>query len=273
MKQSVIIGLLLGSILTAFLVYSLVPNPHDFEESQCVLCHSGDRPVTETLASSVCLNCHSDIMESGFMHPVDFKPGDFFIPRDMPLSRSGYLTCSTCHDVHGDYEIMGERTYFLRRQENPRAFCVICHPDGQLGSGHTTTLAEAHFQSEYIASDDKEEIDPISKNCLGCHSGSYASSVTINAGSWDHGGNFPGPDLARKHPIGIPYKEARFRHGRKTDLRPRDEVDKRINFFDGKIGCGSCHNPYGDGHNKLVMSNRRSALCITCHMVDKRKGF
>ena len=68
--------------------------------------------------------------------------------------------------------------------------------------------------------------------------------------------------------LGIDYEMARLRGGRKTDLRPINEVDRRINFFDGQIGCGSCHNPYLQGHNQLVMSNRRSALCFACHMLD-----
>ena len=71
------------------------------------------------------------------------------------------------------------------------------------------------------------------------------------------------------HPIGIDYEEARTRAGRKTDLRPMDQVDQRILFFDGKVGCGTCHNPYGELMSHLVMENSRSRLCFACHMIDR----
>ena len=71
------------------------------------------------------------------------------------------------------------------------------------------------------------------------------------------------------HPIGIDYEAARTRPGRKTDLRPMSAVDPRIKFFDGKVGCGSCHDPFIDTDNDLVMTNRGSALCFACHAVDQ----
>jgi len=36
-------------------------------------------------------------------------------------------------------------------------------------------------------------------------------------------------------------------------------------LFDGKVGCLSCHNPYGDKKYSLVMENKRSGLCLACH--------
>jgi predicted CXXCH cytochrome family protein len=42
----------------------------------------------------------------------------------------------------------------------------------------------------------------------------------------------------------------------------------RVRLPDGRIECVSCHDPHNTaGIDKLlVMSNRRSALCLTCHI-------
>lgn len=257
------------------IVYCLERNPHDFDETECVLCHQGDPSSPNSLARSqtslVCRNCHVDIFESGFMHPYDVKPEKVQIPRDFPLSSSGLITCSTCHNVHSSYmTAYGIKTSFLRREEKGRAFCASCHTQRSLSGdvGHEFMLGEAHFQSKYISSTIGYEIDKTSKNCISCHDGSYASSVSISTGVWGHSSNYRNKRLGRKHPIGINYEQARLRSGRKTDLMPMSIVDPRIQFFDGKIGCGSCHNPYSSIENDLVMSNRRSALCFACHLVD-----
>lgn len=261
--------------LLALFVYCLERNPHDFKDTECVLCHQGDPSAPYSLAESqtslACRNCHVEIFGSGFMHPYDIKPEKIQIPRDLPLSASGLITCSTCHDVHSSYvTAYGAKTSFLRREEKGRAFCASCHTQSSLSgeSSHETFLGEAHFRSEYIAFGLGQEIDETSKNCVSCHDGSYASSVSISTGVWGHSSNYRDMGPGRKHPIGIDYEEARQRSGRKTDLRPVTMVDPRIQFFDGKIGCGSCHNPYSSLENDLVISNRRSTLCFACHMLN-----
>jgi predicted CXXCH cytochrome family protein len=163
---------------------------------------------------------------------------------------------------------LGEKTYFLRREERGRGFCASCHAQSQLSAGHESILGEAHFQSKYISLGYGQEIDETSKNCISCHDGAYASSVSINTGVWAHSSNYNGAGFGRKHPIGIDYEEARLRAGRKTDLRPMAIVDPRFQFFDGRIGCGTCHNPYSSLENNLVIVNRRSALCFACHAID-----
>lgn len=112
-------------------------------------------------------------------------------------------------------------------------------------------MAEAHFQSKYISMGYGQELDPTSKNCITCHDGTYASSVSINAGTWQHSGGMGTSRLDNsKHPIGIDYEVSRKKYGRKTDLRPINLVDKRLHLFDGKLGCGTCHNPYSSLANK-----------------------
>ncbi len=259
-------------LLLAVVVCCLEKNPHDFAESQCVLCHQGDPATPFSLVSGnpsrACASCHPDIFSTGFIHPVDVVPNKVRVAADFPLSRNNTITCNTCHDVHASAVTgFGEKSYFLRRHERGREFCLSCHSSGEM-AGHAQYLGEAHFQSKYVAEGAGSELDPTSKNCISCHDGTFASSVSISTGSWEHGSNYPGQGLGRKHPIGVDYEMARAGHGRKTDLRPMAMVDKRINFYDGRLGCGSCHDPYSYHESALVMSNRRSALCFACHDMD-----
>ncbi len=272
MRQKTVLALIfLISVLLVMVVFSVENQPHAFKE--CSSCHvsrdpSGARARQMTgPVTLLCNTCHEKTLAEGYMHPVDVRPEHVAIPADMPLSRSGELTCSTCHDVHADYSTpYGAPSHFLRRQEGGNAFCKICHQNlGALSQGHKASLGEAHFRSQYIATASSQEIDPMSKNCISCHDGSFASSATIRAGRWNHNKSFLQHDLG-SHPIGLDYEAARRNRGSKTDLRPIDIVDRRIRFFKGKVGCGSCHDPFSTIPKKLVMSDEHSKLCFSCHI-------
>ncbi len=272
MRQKKAFAVLLLLLLLVLVVFSLEDRPHAFKN--CASCHvmpepSGARAreLTEPV-TLLCNRCHEKKLSEGYMHPVNIRPGSVVIPRDMTLSRSGQLVCTTCHDVHAEYFTpYGAPTHFLRRQEAGKAFCAICHDNlDALSKGHQASLGEAHFRSQYIVTDPRQGIDPMSRNCLTCHDGSYGSSVSIQAGVWRHGKEFMRHDQG-SHPIGMDYETARIARGSKTDLRPMDMVDRRVRFFQGKVGCGSCHDPYSTIEKRLVMSDVNSKLCFTCHIV------
>lgn len=254
------------------LLYSMQPGPHEFP--RCLDCHltapdgtSTDRRLVQSV-TAICGRCHQAILDH-YSHPVDVRPSTVSVPADLPLSPKGEITCSTCHAVHGPrFDAEGLSTRFLRRRESRADFCRICHPGfrGDQG-GHAETLAEPHALSKYVVTDPSQGIDALSKNCIGCHDGSFSASVTVTTGVWVHGRDFLRHDKG-SHPIGIDYESARLKRGRKTDLRPRSQVDPRIRFFGGKVGCGSCHDPYSTIEKRLVMSDRGSELCFSCHMID-----
>jgi len=275
MKRIGIIAIILIIIGISFwLVYSLVENPHDFSQSECTTCHfkrpvKKDDPDSKIMVmpvSMLCERCHRDLLNR-YNHPIDVIPVNAEIPPDMPLSYRGVLTCSTCHDIHSPaYTPFGGKTLFLRRFTRGRLFCIVCHKEGEFT--HKTAMTEVHMKSKYFEVYSGETIDPLSANCISCHDGSYATSVPVRAGIWQHGN---GLDLSQggNHPIGVDYEAARMKPKRKTDLRPMAMVDPRIKFFNGKIGCGSCHDPFSDKPGKLVMSNEESRLCYACHYIDK----
>ena len=259
-------------VLLAFVVFSVEYRPHAFK--QCSSCHVSEDPSGASARDMIepltvlCGKCHDKIFTEGYTHPVDVRPNLVRIPADMPLSPSGEIVCSTCHDVHSDdFTPYGTPSHFLRRQESGRDYCKICHGNlDVLSRGHKASLGEAHFRSQYIVTDPRRGLDPMSANCVSCHDGSFASSVNIQAGTWRHSKSFIQHDQG-SHPVGADYEAVRANRGSKTDLRPIFEVDRRIRFFNGKVGCGSCHDPYSKIPKQLVMSDEHSKLCLACHIV------
>jgi predicted CXXCH cytochrome family protein len=109
---------------------------------------------------------------------------------------------------------------------------------------------------------------PTSLICLGCHDGTLATSTIgsshallagIREGFAMHGGKW-----LRDHPIGVPYPSD------PREFRPASFVvaNGKITLPEGRIECVSCHDPHNASglDNLLVMSNRRSALCLACHI-------
>lgn len=264
-------------LLSSAFVYSKWKKTHDFGQNECGICHAtGSNSITNEAYSGLtkkCMTCHTTLYDKGYMHPVDITPKNVHVPLDFPLSPTGNITCSTCHDIHSEPETpFGKKSYFLRRYEKGKSFCDICHQDtNNLTTGHEAVFREAHFDSKYMASDMEIEIDTMSRNCLSCHDGSLAQSITVKVGKWRHTKDFLEHDEGGMHTIGMKYSDV-VHTNKKAALRPLDEIDKRIRFFeDGKVGCGSCHDPYSTLPKKLVIEATGSKLCFACHKMDGRK--
>ncbi|MFQ5490578.1 MAG: cytochrome c3 family protein [Phycisphaerae bacterium] len=109
---------------------------------------------------------------------------------------------------------------------------------------------------------------PTSLICLGCHDGTVATSTigsthALLAGARE---GFPMPQgfVWRDHPIGIVYPSG------DRGFRPASVVTGKgkVHLPEGRVECVSCHDPHNlSGVPKLlVMSNRRSQLCLSCHI-------
>jgi predicted CXXCH cytochrome family protein len=106
------------------------------------------------------------------------------------------------------------------------------------------------------------EIDSFSKDCLSCHDGLYASDTRLNYK------NSPGHksktfDGTKEHPIGMDY--ASYVAMDSNSYKPAPAFNSKMMFVNGKVGCTTCHNPLNPEEKHLVMSDFRSALCLTCH--------
>ncbi len=107
-------------------------------------------------------------------------------------------------------------------------------------------------------------LDLESTNCLSCHDGSVARDIG-HTSEPDGRGGLIRTMASVEHPIGIPYRltDPQDADG---ELRPASMLDHRIRLFDNQVGCGSCHSLYSTRPSRLVMSNDRSRLCLSCHM-------
>jgi predicted CXXCH cytochrome family protein len=88
------------------------------------------------------------------------------------------------------------------------------------------------------------------------------SSHAILAGQRE-GFEMPATSAMHDHPIGIPYPiDSR-------EYRPRGAAEaKGVSLPEGRVECVSCHDPHNAAgvESMLIMPNRRSALCLACHI-------
>lgn len=247
--------------------YALFDRPHEFSMEECKGCHlsipqPGQQSPLPMIGKirTLCARCHSKVVK-GYSHPDDIEPVKVQIPADMPLSVDKKLTCATCHDIHSLLE-WSKSVYLLRRPVTGMEFCGICHEEKPGEASHTTMLSFAHGAgSKYIPGNSSGMLDNLSVECISCHDSSIASGRSIlGAGFWMHS-----RELAKHlggHPIGVYYDEARARDP--EGYRPKASIAP-LKLFNGKVGCGSCHDPYTTRGSKLIMSNEGSKLCFKCH--------
>lgn len=253
--MAVIAGMAMG--LTAYAV-SMPDKPHDFSEGQCLTCHldpSGHPKAMRTSVSRMCRECHREITRRP-SHPVNRSAGSVRVPRDFPLQR-GRITCNTCHNVHGNrLSSSGTKSYLLRRPVAGLEFCVSCHRTQRFAGSHGALLAVAHMGKRYAAATAAGSLDLLSSECLTCHDGSMGKAVPcrLKQGVCNRGSG--------AHPVGMVYRESRMRDRK---LVPASLLDMRLVLFDGRVGCGTCHNLYSRLPRKLAKSNEDSGLCLSCH--------
>lgn len=105
-------------------------------------------------------------------------------------------------------------------------------------------------------------VDPLSADCLGCHDGVGATAVSAVLRN-DPFTTVHRPLSASDHPIGMDYN--RYASAKSTDYKSVFGANSKMIFVDGKVGCLTCHDPLNPEKGHLVMSDARSALCLTCH--------
>lgn len=172
--------------------------------------------------------------------------------------------------------VVGSAHDFSDPAGGPGNACNACHVP-HIQAVRTTTQPTAATQpamemyrvegQRRVFVPDRYTPGPSSLVCLGCHDGTVATSTigsshALLAGVRE-GFDVPEDFVWRDHPIGIPYPAGR------RDYRPEGfALQKGIRLPQGRIECISCHDPHNITGIKgmLVMSNRRSALCLSCHV-------
>jgi len=203
--------------------------------------------------------------------------------RFLRTSLSAVLTVACGAAVAGT--ITGSAHDFSGDSWNPGGqICITCHAphnnlsaQGALLWNHDITTQTFTVYSSPTFSGVAGQPQGISKLCLSCHDGTIAldSFGGDTGSSYVHGRALIGTDLSNDHPISFLYSTTN------EELNP---VTTAVTFADNSTGtiadmldsasmlqCSSCHDVHNSrtdgsaGSKLLVVDNRRSALCLTCH--------
>lgn len=151
--------------------------------------------------------------------------------------------------------------------------CTACHhPHAPLGvrpewQPATEELPHFPYYNYEIGA-----LDGGSRLCLSCHDGAVATAIPMPEHTQiiSQVGRSVGvvgrPEfIMGGHPVGVRYDP------REPTLvrQPGSRAGIEIALPEGRVQCVSCHDPHGtSGHEHLlVVSNRRSGLCLTCHQL------
>lgn len=215
----------------------------------------------QTLSDNQCAACHAFERETS--HPVGVL-APLQSPADLPLV-DGRITCFTCHDelaLAGHEHDDAAGNPMLRRDPYAEGLCTACHSIGTaLASPHATGMLSAHTgQPTPAFLSGAAGIDEPSASCMACHDGAIAGDA---GGHQTRRLSFEG---RTEHPIGVDLRDRNVGQPDEMLLVSESALDSRVRLFDGKVGCGSCHNQYSSRENLLVMSNDQSRLCLACHI-------
>jgi len=169
--------------------------------------------------------------------------------------------------------VIGSVHDFSRFTQRPTDACSACHVPHiqgvqvEKGPGGRALLDLYRIEGQrQVFIPGRYMPGPTSVICLSCHNGTVADSTISTAHGllFNERLGFDEPDefAFRDHPIGIPYPAD------PKEYRPATFVQKQgVVLPEGRIECISCHDPHNEKgvDDLLVMSNRRSALCLTCH--------
>ena len=250
----------------------------------CMGCHDkmpkeGEEPtfLFDGDITMVCNRCHETEEATADIHPVDFEPEDtnfVTVPAEFPLW-NGVLTCTTCHDLRTQTKVdVKERRrnpMFLRGgpYETRNDICFKCHnpatyeqqsPHIQLDSRGQIMVEKCLFchssrpDVEVVGVDQKSFEGDASQMCYGCHQGKEEG-----------------------HPIGVTHQNVLPTEER-TECMKKTEKKRNLilPLFDGRVFCGTCHNPHQAGVLKGKASAGAGAaqklklpsgyeMCVACH--------
>ena len=107
-------------------------------------------------------------------------------------------------------------------------------------------------------------LDGLSTDCLGCHDGVSAASVSVDLRNNPFRSGSLVSTFSSDHPVGMDY--SRYVGSSRGGYKPVGFSSSKMIFVDGKVGCLTCHDPLNPEKGHLVMSDKGSALCCTCHI-------
>jgi predicted CXXCH cytochrome family protein len=105
------------------------------------------------------------------------------------------------------------------------------------------------------------EIDQLSKDCIVCHDGAGATSVSVDLRNNPESRHSRVNAITNDHPIGMKYNNyVALDRGYKAM-----PMDTNMIFVNGAVGCLTCHDPLNLDKGHLAKSDKNSELCLSCH--------
>ncbi len=166
----------------------------------------------------------------------------------------------------GRAELRGSKHDFSKAEWSGGSACAACHVPHRADEPKTPKWGgPSTIRQEPPA--ERGRPGPISRKCLSCHDGSTARDTF---GDETAGLTMPARsrigakgDLRTDHPVGVRYPTG------DREYQPASRMGRgdRIQLFNGRVECSSCHDPH-DTYNlpyMLVMPNDESQLCTSCH--------
>jgi predicted CXXCH cytochrome family protein len=158
--------------------------------------------------------------------------------------------------------------------------CIFCHtphnatPQSPLWNKELRPQVYDVYTSSTLKAQPLPQPTGPTKLCLSCHDGTIALGAVVNpaGGITMAGGNtFPagslsnfGLNLSSHHPVSFPYSSSLPN----AELVPSPPANLVLGG-DGEVHCTTCHDPHNDTYGKfLLMDNRFSALCTSCHQMN-----
>ena len=230
--------------------------PHEFSKRECERCHvdaDKDAGSLKPMSNSRCVGCHADLKQSQ-PHPVDISP-NMLLPDDMPLV-NGKLGCITCHFFHPFSDKYKNRSgNLLRKPGRGVIFCASCH---RIDEKEHVVFENIHRDS-YRLSARNSSLDAYTLQCVECHDRyldrSFGSDAAGRRNRFSRRSN---------HPVGVSLEQISAKNP--LEFNHPYTLPQNIRLFNGKIGCGTCHNAFSKEKSMLVMNNWRSRLCLKCHI-------
>jgi cytochrome c peroxidase len=98
--------------------------------------------------------------------------------------------------------------------------------------------------------------------CASCHDGAIATFVPFGSREKDlkssFGSSAASHEIGTSHPVDVPYPDG------DPEFVSRTRLDPRISLPGGYVTCSSCHPEVGK--DDPLFENRRSRLCLSCHV-------
>ncbi len=164
----------------------------------------------------------------------------------------------------------GSKHDFSKQPWSGGETCGVCHTPhrDQLPTAAPLWDPNADLTRSFGTSSLRAQAGPGTQMCLRCHDGTiarptFATTTSRRYESSLHPALFSAAHAGTDHPVGVRYPDLR------KGYRPATLVVAQgaVTLPNHRVECVSCHDPHaGAGLDAmLVVSNARSALCLTCH--------